>query len=303
LKNFNIDKYKLECYDIEPLNKYIKKRNTLENPPNYNNKFIITNPPYLARNKTRNKILFNKYKVNDLYKCFIKEITTNIALGGIIIIPLNFWSSIRISDIKLRKLFLKVYNIIRLNIFEERVFNDTSYTVCSFQFEIKKKKQHHINTFIFPSKIKLKLKINKTNNYIIGGEIYKLPQSKYKITRITSKNKDKKNTNILLKCIDNNKSKQISLSYVSDDKIYIDETPHLSSRTYATLVIEPIISTNMQKKIVKEFNKYLSEKRKKYNSLFLTNYRESKDISRKRISFKLAYSIVSFILRRLANNF
>ena len=33
-------------------------------------------------------------------------------------------------------------------------------------------------------------------------------------------------------------------------------------------------------------NKFLNEKRDEYNSLFLTNYRESNSIARKRISFK-----------------
>ena len=37
------------------------------------------------------------------------------------------------------------------------------------------------------------------------------------------------------------------------------------------------------------FTKLLNEYREKYNSLFLTNYRESKDIARKRISFDLVY--------------
>lgn len=36
--------------------------------------------------------------------------------------------------------------------------------------------------------------------------------------------------------------------------------------------------------------------REKYNSLFLTNYRESKKISRKRISFKLVYNICNYLL-------
>ena len=30
--------------------------------------------------------------------------------------------------------FLEKYNIILLNIFEEQVFDDTTYTICSFQF-------------------------------------------------------------------------------------------------------------------------------------------------------------------------
>lgn len=79
----------------------------MKNPPNYKDKYVITNPPYLARNKSKDKKFFDKYDVNDLFKCFIKELITNICLGGIIIIPLNFWSSIRQNDIELRKSFLK----------------------------------------------------------------------------------------------------------------------------------------------------------------------------------------------------
>jgi hypothetical protein len=124
----------------------ITKRDTLKNPPNYKDKYVITNPPYLARNKSKDKQIFDKYDVNDLFKCFIKELITNVCLGGIIIIPLNFWSSIR------------------------------------------------------------------------------------------------------------------------------------------------------QIELVEKFNKFLDERRKKYNSLFLTNYRESKDIARKRISFDLVYLIVGYLL-------
>jgi hypothetical protein len=51
-------------------------------------------------------------------------------VGGILIIPLNFWSSIRLSDIELRKVFLEKYDVILLNIFEEQVFDDTTYTIC-----------------------------------------------------------------------------------------------------------------------------------------------------------------------------
>ena len=94
---------------------YIIKKDTILDPPNYNNKYLITNPPYLARNKSKDKFVFNKYNVNDLYKCVIKEILTNICLGGILIVPLNFWSSIRNADIELRKLFLEKYDIILLN--------------------------------------------------------------------------------------------------------------------------------------------------------------------------------------------
>ena len=152
--------YNIECYDIEPKKQYIIKQDTIKNPPDYKNKFVITNPPYLARNKSKNKSLFDKYGVNDLYKCVIKEILTNVCLGGIFIIPLNFWSSIRLADIELRKAFLEKYDIILLNIFEETVFDDTTYTICSFQFEFKKN-NNELNIIIYPSKTIIKNNVKR----------------------------------------------------------------------------------------------------------------------------------------------
>ena len=295
-KNTN-KKYNIACYDLDPKNENIIQRDTIKDPPNYNNKYLITNPPYLARNKSNDKYLFDKYDVNDLYKCLIKDLITNKCLGGIIILPLNFWSSIRNADIKLRKLFLQIYDIILLNIFEEPVFDDTTYTICSFQFELKKNNKNNLNIFIYPSKINIKTELNDDNNYMIGGEIYNLKlKNNYKILRLTSKNLEKKNTNILVKCIDDNNNNKIALSFVNDKDIYIDNTPNQSARTYATLIIEPQIDIDKQLQLISEFNKYLEEQRTKYNSLFLTNYRESKDIARKRISFDLVYSIVEYIL-------
>jgi hypothetical protein len=253
----------------------------------------------LARNKSKNKTLFDKYDVNDLYKCVIKEILINTCLGGIFIIPLNFWSSIRISDIELRKSFLEKYNIILLNIFEEQVFDDTTYTICSFQFELKKNNidNNKLNIIIYPSNTKILTELNNNNNYIIGGDIYNLPlKNDYKITRLTKKNKDKSNTNILVKCIDDNENSKIGLLFVKDEDVYIDSTPNQTARTYATLIIEPSIDKIKQNQLIIKFNNFLTKHRKKYNSLFLTNYRESKDIARKRISFDLVYSITQYIL-------
>lgn len=298
--------YNIECYDIEPTKNSITKQDTINNPPSYNNKYLITNPPYLARNKCKNKLLFDKYDVNDLYKCVIKEILTNVCLGGIFIIPLNFWSSIRVADIKLRQAFLEKYNVLLLNIFEEQVFDDTTYTICSFQFELKKNINNEntnnentniLNIIVYPSKTIIETELNSANNFMIGGAIYNLKlKNNYKITRLTTKNKEKCNTNILVKCIDDNSNSQIGLSFVEDKDIYIDSTPNQTARTYASLIIEPKIDTVKQQQLVIKFNNYLNEHRKKYNSLFLTNYRESKDIARKRISFDLVYSITEYIL-------
>jgi hypothetical protein len=288
--------YNLECYDIEPKQDYIKYRDTFLDEPDYTNKFVLTNPPYLARNKTNKKEVFNKYGTNDLYKCFIKQIIKNKCVGGIIIIPLNFWSSVRMSDITLRAEFLKVYEVVRINIFEEKVFEDTSYTVCSMMFAQRTNDDSQpINITVYPSKKMINVVLNDKNNYMPGGEIYHLTNSNtYTVNRLTKKNQ--KNTNILVKCIDDNENNRISLSIVKDDEVVIDNTKNLSNRTYATLTISPEIDLNKQMVLVNKFNEFLNDYRFKYNSLFLTNYRESSDIARKRISFELVYEIVKHLL-------
>ena len=298
--------YNFELYDIDPRNSRVIQRDTILNPPSYAGKFVITNPPYLARNKSDEKKYFDKYNVNDLYKCFIKQLLKagDYPNGGVLIIPLNFWCSIRKADIELRRQFLDKYDIIFMNIFEEDVFVDTSYTVCCFQFEnktniTKLSTDGNIKINIFPQSRGIEpfnVKLTASNNYMIGGELYLLPvNNNYKITRLTHKNKNEKNTNILVKCIDD--YTHINFKYVEDEKeIYIDTTANCSARSYLTLIITPCIDENRQREIVSRANEFLSINRKKYNSLFLTNYRESREAARKRISFDLVYDITKYLL-------
>jgi hypothetical protein len=276
----------------------IVKRDSLKNPPCYDNKFVLTNPPYLARNKNKNKDLYDKYNCNDLYKCFLINLIDSNCIGGIIIIPVNFISSIRKADIDLRKQFLSKYHINIINIFEEKVFDDTSYAVCSIQFRKKEKEtEKNISIYVYPTGKKLKVMLNKDNNYTIGGEIYNLPfNPEYIIERATRNTKKGFRTNILLKCIDDNIENQLGLKLVNEKDIYIDNTPNLSARSYATLVINKKLTIAQQKELVEKFNKYILEKRQEYNSLFLTNYRESNTIARKRISFDLAFKICNYLL-------
>lgn len=295
----NQTNYNIEMYDIDPKISNTIKQDTLTNPPDYNDKFILTNPPYLARNKSKIKSVYEKYKCNDLYKCFIMSIIKCVSLGGIIIIPVNFLSSIRKSDIELRKKFLEKYSIKTLNIFEEQVFDDTSYSVCSMYFVKREDKIHNIKTYIYPSKKELDLCLNEKNNYTIGGEIYNLKQNpKYIIQRAT-KDTTKNITNILLKCIDDNIENQLGFKIVSDEKRFIDKTKNLSARSYATLVINKELTLEEQSILVEKMNTYIKEQREKYNSLFLTNYRESNTIARKRISFDLAFKICNYMISSL----
>ncbi len=291
----NKEKYIFECYDIDPKKNCVIKQNTLIEVPDYENKYIITNPPYLARNKSPDKHIFDKYETNDLYKCFLKSIINSKCLGGMLIIPLNFWCSIRKQDIELRRMFLESFEIVHVNVFEEQVFNDTTCTVCSIQFK-QGRTNDSISFSIYPSNKTLSIKLSSCNNWTIGGEIYELSCDKnIKVSRLI-RGVSEPNTNILAKCIDDNENNKICLKMVRDEDIFYDDTPKKSARTYASLVIYPELSITQQEQLVEKFNGFLDKKRQQYHSLFLTNFRESKDLARKRISFDLLYQIVSHIL-------
>jgi hypothetical protein len=138
---------------------------------------------------------------------------------------------------------------------------------------------------------------------IVGGEFYKLPQNtSFTITRLNQSDIEQNTTgitNIKVFCLDTNTKKPIRLEWVSDKDRFIDTTKKSSERSFATLIIQPEITHKRQKHLIKQFNTFLTEHRDKYKSLFLSNYRDSSDMCRKRISFKLVYTIINYLLTLL----
>ena len=291
LNNKGVDN--VETYDIDPKIECNEIRDTLLNPPDYNDKFIITNPPYLARNKSTDKTIFDKWDTNDLYKAFILSFIKGNAKGGIMIIPLNFLCS---RDSKIRKEFFRNFKIDMINIFEEKVFDDTGYTVCSIKFskitEFPNKTEFKAK--LFPSKKYIDINLSEKYGWLFGGEIFKDVDIDYKIGRLLKG--QKQTTNLKLYAIDSGTMDgRIRLEY--------DENPFYGSlldRTCATISTNKKI--NDEKKISKEFNKRLEEYRKKYHSLFLNTYRNStKYYTRKRISFNLSYNLIKQIISETHN--
>ncbi len=289
----------VEAYDIEPKLSEIKKRDTLKNPPKYSGCFVITNPPYLARNKSDDKTIFDKYGANDLFKCFLEQLIIDPPMGGILILPINFWCSIRKYDIGLRKRFLGKFGIVKMNIFETKTFEDTACAICSFSFDSKVKGSNLIKAKIFPTENYIKFRLKSSNNFMIGGGIYKLSQNRnIYVDRLTSNNMVSDSefiTNINVKCIDGGEDDRIRMYIVDPKNRYIDDTPNSSARTTATLVVSPKLDISDQVWLVEQFNRRFEARRKKYNSLFLASYRNG---NRKRISFNLVYSAVNNLLNQ-----
>ena len=291
LLNFLNQEVEVEAYDIDPKTPLGTYRDVFTDPPSYSGKFVLTNPPFLAKNKSKSKDIFNKYHTDDLYKCFIKQIITDPVIGGIIILPVNFLSSTRREDTKLRNEFMRLYQPTRINIFEEQVFPSTTTSVCVIQFE-PRLSDAATDIHFYPSEQQMTVSLKPEHNYLIGGEIHNLStNSNYKITRAVEGMEP--NTYIVIKCLDNIRA---SIVDESERGKYIDTTPNHTNRMYMLLNITPTIDIMTQQRVVDEFNRLISDYREKYHSMFLTNYREK---SRKRISFQLVYKLVSHTLNKI----
>jgi hypothetical protein len=324
---------KIKGYEVD--RKYVDNKNIFYNdsinePLKY--KFVLTNPPYLHKNKASKEIK-QKYfsgqnsRFEDLYQVSIRSILNSEE--GILIVPMNFLSAEN-SD-KIRRMFFEKFRIIRINIFEERVFEDTTYNVISFYYKKRSKsfEKDIINAYIFPSNKKIRLELNRRFGWQLGGEfktridsmknvlgIYRATEDLLqigdeKVELAFNHIKDKKNfyisknikdllekNIILLRAIDRKNGKKIQLEDIREYGS-IALIGKKTSRNMAYLLFEGKISIEEQKKIIKYFNDYLDRERKKHFSLFLTNFRDN---GRKRISFDFVYKFINYLYFNKLNN-
>jgi len=306
-----------ECYDIDPpKSSYAKSiviQDTLMFPPNYDDKFIVTNPPYLALNKAEKlseENPFTKWGVSDLYKAFVSSFCEQRPAGGVMIVPLNFLCDAKGTES--RKEFLSKFHIERVNIFEDAVFEDTSYTVCAIRFSSSDKAitSADIPGVIYPGGKEVSIKLSEKYDWQIAGEVFcKDIHSQYKISRLVNANdtplkkdaRDKclkpkslnKITNLLLHCVDGkgrDRGAKVRLEW-NEVPLFGKDT----DRSFCTLVIEPPLSREEQRKLIVNFNDRLDRLRRDYHSLFMTNFRE---FGRKRISFSTAFKIIKMCLEK-----
>lgn len=307
---------------------YVDDRSVLNNdsinsPRKY--KFVCTNPPYLHKNKADPKIKERFFSgvhsdFEDLYQVSIFSILN--CDEGILIVPLNFLCAE--NSKKIRNLFFDKFEIVKLNIFSEQVFEDTTYNVISFYFRKKKDNAEKIKipAVIFPEKKLITFTIERKYNWQFGGDfvnrikntqnhlgIFRLTEEylksgEYEVELAFQNIKDKKplrinkeikkliEKNILfLRAIDSKEGKKIQLEDIRKYGV-VGLVGKNTSRNMAHLIFREEIPINDQMELMKRFNEELNRERSKYFSFFLTNFRDN---NRKRISFELAYKFLNYI--------
>ena len=281
-------KYQWETYDIDVKYKGVIHRNTLLDPPDYHNKYVITNPPYLSKNHSSDKTLFEKYNVDDLYKIFMYQLIENPPTGGIVILPLNFLSSYRKTDTELRTKFINTFNIDVLNVWENDMFKDTSCIIFMMQFSYPKTHNNYKCTFL-PMKRVMEGTFTQENYMSVGGEINYLINNSFKNNdlQITRKKNNFK-LNIYVHCIDTGKMEG-RIKY-----IYNDKDISYSSRCETNLYSNKEIKN--QKELVEILNQKLNYYRFKTNSMFLSSFYNIKEYPRKRMSFSMACKFARYVI-------
>lgn len=284
--------HKWEKYDLIIKQENVTQQDTLSNPPDYNNKWVITNPPYLAKNKANDKTIFIQYNTDDLYKAAMLSLLE--AEGGILIIPTNFLTDERTGEVRER--FLNRFEILEMNIFTEPVFESTTYSICSFAFrKNNSKSMQNFNINIFPVEQVVNVSIYPQYNYRLAGEFYNSLE----------------NTNVIFgRLVENNTSGDFITNiklYALDtrtDRIRVEYEPNKyigknTDRTYATFTCKKELTEEQEKFLIMEFNNQLETFRKQYYDLSMTNYR---DYNRKRIGFTFAYQLLSKIYQEKYEN-
>jgi hypothetical protein len=221
--------------------------------------------------------------------------------GGVIILPLNFLSC---QDSVIRTEFLSCFKILDFKIFQEQVFADTTYTVCALAFRKEYCPVQKINARIIPGDYPCLIELDIKSNYQFAPDLYQLIQDEnpLQIKRLIQGQGVRPNSDLFLRTTDTGSwlDSRIGLS-IQKAHFY----GKVSDRTFASLVL-PEEYGNMddqtQRRICKSFNFFLEEYRKKYHSLYLTNYRDSSSLyPRKRLGFDLAFAMLSYILKTKFN--
>jgi hypothetical protein len=192
------------------------------------------------------------------------------------------------------------YKIIKVKYFEETVFPDTSTTVVAIAFERSPVAlaEQNVEWIQRPSGRTKNFKIRADEDWIIGGSVYNL-NGPAKIRRFVQGQNLKPGeqlSGLWLTALDSGTAGgRIKLDY-NDGLPYPGKD---TSRTFATLTIEGrTLTIDEQKTVATEFNTFIEDLREETWSLFLPQYRESKDYARKRIPFDLVYSIVAHLLNQ-----
>lgn len=281
----------VSAYDIEPKVDGTELKDSLLNPPSYSGSFVLTNPPYLASNKSKSKYkdIFAKWNQSDLYKCFLASITN--AEEAIVIIPSNFLCE---SNSKARSMLFASYNVVSAKYWKEQVFDDATTGVCALYIKQKQGLNNGIQEFpclLLPENKQITMRLEKNHGYLHGGhELTSLNRS-FEFEKVYEQNI---NTNIVVGCLDGGK---YELGFYYNDKEPI-RAPKTVITTFQVNTVGFTLTESQQIEVIDCANAMLTRLRNQYDSMFLSNYMGA---TQKIMSVSIAKSLLSHATKKVVD--
>ena len=193
------------------------------------------------------------------------------------------------STSKLRQKFLELYSVVKINIFEEKVFENVRITICSFQFDIKNCNYFKSTTLVsfFPQKKRFLITLPDSSKPIIDVSIFQKVESDIVVKPFSENQKSKIfETNILLNLVDNKKKIHAILT---------ESCLKVCSSCKISIFVNVKLTLKEQQIIVERFNTVLADLRLRFSSLMLPYFYES----RKRLSVQQAVNLTTKIITDL----
>jgi len=254
------------AFDINPQREETFRQNTLLEPPDFENKFLLVNPPYLRSNKNKDKKAYEIWHQNDLYKCHIASFAGKTE-EGIMILPTNFLSE---SERKIRDLFFSMYNITECDYYYYSVFPNVTTGIIVFHFVKNNSKVKRFKCRVHYSVEdiqEIEVCLESEYGWRHGKEFFDYIKGYNKTIRKWTGKEDGYLTNIVVGLLDKGKWNQ-GLSYNNGPPIVCGE----KAFTTYQMILDEELDKDTQIKIVELFNERMSYFRKKYHGLFLSNY-------------------------------
>lgn len=251
-------------YDLAPQDKVTEQRDSLLNPPDFEDCVLITNPPYLAANKCKgDKTVFTQWDASDYYKCHLASISG--CPEAIEILPANFLCESRSAA---RDRLFKTHHIVSAKIWTTPVFEDTTSCICALHLKLGQKPVQKFPLEIYPTNTVVDVELHEKHGWLWGDEFFEYIDVKPIAMLKTDQGMSPPNTKIVVSLLDKG-AWPVGLSINMGDPLYC---PLTTFTTYQLTIPDYDLALDKQQQVVELFNQKLVHFRNQYNDLFLANY-------------------------------
>ena len=277
----------VKAYDIDPQNDTVVLNDSILDPWYDGCDMIVTNPPYLSRNKNKDKRPYEQWGQSDLYKCHLASIVASDIEQGILILPSNFISE---SNSKIRDLFFSRFKLNFVKYYRYPVFDDATTGICVIHFSRWTPQAHMvvvIETHYPDRAVSKDFLLKNEYGWLPGLEFFEYIFADPDPLNVEIL-RDGAGTNIVISLLTYGKL-PLGAHYNDAEPIYAE--PKVFTTYQVKLPID--ISEDDQRRVVSMFNNKLNRYQEKYESLFLANYMgaEQKIMSRRYAALLLSRCI------------